>query len=81
MRICLVNTYHCRRGGDSTYAFYLADPPEEKGHEVVNFGMNHPPNVESHCRDFFVSYMDYREASRSMNPLTRLCEACNRHHN
>lgn len=72
MKICLVNTYHYRRGGDSTYTFDLADMLRAHGHEVVHFAMKHRYNVECPEEEFFVDYVDYREIFESAGPVARL---------
>ncbi len=72
MRICLVNTFHYRRGGDCTYTFDLADLLRLKGHEVVHFAMRHRENVDSEYSEFFADHIDFGEAFRSRNPIERL---------
>jgi glycosyltransferase involved in cell wall biosynthesis len=72
LRICLVNTFHYRRGGDCTYAFDLAALLRSKGHEVVHFAMKHPENVDSEYSEFFVDHVDFAETFRSKNPLSRV---------
>ena len=72
MRICLVNTYHYRRAGDSTYTFDLANLLRSRGHEVVHFAMKHRYNVACPDDEFFVDYVDYRDASESAGPVARL---------
>lgn len=72
MRICLVNTYHYRRAGDSTYTFDLADLLRSRGHEVFHFAMKHRYNASCPEEQFFVDYMDYRDISESAGPLSRL---------
>lgn len=71
MRICLVNTYHYRRGGDSTYTFDLADLLRARGHEVCHFAMKHRYNADCPESDYFVDYVDYRESSESSGPAGR----------
>ncbi len=71
MRICLVNTFHYRRGGDCTYTFDLADLLRSKGHEVVHFAMSHEENVDSEYSEFFVDQIDFGDAFRSANPIDR----------
>ena len=71
MRICLVNTYHYRRGGDCTYAFDLADLLSSKGHKVIHFAMKHPDNVGSEFSQYFVDHIDFGEAFRTGNPIRR----------
>jgi len=71
LKVCLVNTYHYRRGGDSTYTFDLADLLRSRGHEVVHFAMKHRYNADCPEQEFFVDYVDYREASESAGPVSR----------
>jgi glycosyltransferase involved in cell wall biosynthesis len=72
VKVCLVNTYHYRRGGDSTYTFDLADLLRSRGHEVVHFAMKHRYNADCPEEGFFVDYVDYREISERAGPLARL---------
>jgi glycosyltransferase involved in cell wall biosynthesis len=60
VRICIVNTFHYRRGGDSTYAFDLAALLQAHGDEVVHFAMRHPSNAPSEFESYFVEQVDYR---------------------
>jgi glycosyltransferase involved in cell wall biosynthesis len=71
VKICLVNTYHYRRGGDSTYTFDVSGLLESRGHEVVHFAMKHPRNFESPFEPFFVEQVDYREIFMTGSPLTK----------
>jgi glycosyltransferase involved in cell wall biosynthesis len=72
MKICLVNTYHYRRGGDSTYTFDLAALLESRGHDVVHFAMKHPKNFESPFEPFFVDHIDYREIFMTGGPVAKI---------
>jgi glycosyltransferase involved in cell wall biosynthesis len=72
LKICLVNTYHYRRGGDSTYTFDLAELLRSKGHDVFHFAMKHRYNAPCAEEEFFVDPVDYREASESAGPISRL---------
>ncbi len=72
MRVCLVNTYHYRRGGDCTYTFDLAELLKSKGDEVVHFAMKHPENVESEFEDSFADHVDFGEAFRAGGLVGRL---------
>jgi glycosyltransferase involved in cell wall biosynthesis len=71
LRICLVNTYHYRRGGDCTYTFDLADLLRTRGHEVIHFAMKHRENVESEYGRFFAEHIDFGQTFRSGNPFRR----------
>ncbi len=65
MRVCLVNTFHYRRGGDSTYTLDLSELLESKGHQVIHFAMKHPQNLPSKWERYFADYIDFSEAFRS----------------
>jgi glycosyltransferase involved in cell wall biosynthesis len=71
LRICLVNTYHYRRGGDSTYTLDLASLLESHGHAVSHFAMKHPRNLASPYEPFFIEHIDYRQVFASGNPVTK----------
>lgn len=62
MKVLIVNTYHYLRGGDSKYAFELADLLEKEGHEVHFFGMKGEKNLPCLDEQYFVTEIDYREA-------------------
>jgi len=72
MRVCLVNTFHYRRGGDSTYAFDLAHLLESRGDEVVHFAMRHPMNEPSPFDPYFVSNVDYRAIAEQGSAIHKL---------
>ncbi|MFZ1947452.1 MAG: glycosyltransferase family 4 protein [bacterium] len=72
MRVCIVNTFHYRRGGDSTYAFDLSDLLAARGHEVIHFAMKHPANLPSKFEGYFIDNVDYREVSERGGILSKL---------
>ena len=47
MKVLLVNRYLYRRGGDATYTIALARLLQERGHEVICFGLRTPQNDPS----------------------------------
>ncbi len=55
----MVQTYYFQRGGDSTYMLGLSKLLEERGHEVVPFGMRTPSNLPTPYADYFVSEIDF----------------------
>ncbi len=55
----MVQTFHFRRGGDSTCMLNLSTLLEEKGHEVVHFAMEHPRNLPSAHAEYFSSEIDF----------------------
>lgn len=70
MRILLVNTYHFRAGGDSTYTFNLADLLSNKGHDVAFFAMHDERNISDPNADLFVSHIDFKELNSNKNLIT-----------
>ncbi|TAK34043.1 MAG: glycosyltransferase [Chloroflexota bacterium] len=64
MRILQVNTRHFYAGGDSTYAFNLADVLRSRGHQVAFFGMQDERNLPDPNADLFVPYVDFRGLNR-----------------
>ena len=70
MRILIVNTRHYPGGGDSTYAFNLAELLRANDHDVSFFAMQAGNNLPDKNSDLFVSEIDYREMNRRKSPLT-----------
>ncbi len=68
MRILMVQTFHFRRGGDSTYMLNLSGLLEENGHEVIPFAMKHPQNLESPYSEYFTSEIDFPGLLRDFSP-------------
>jgi glycosyltransferase involved in cell wall biosynthesis len=61
MRILIVNTRHFYGGGDSTYAFNLANLLRFHDHEVSFFAMRDERNLGDPNSDLFVSNIDFKE--------------------
>ena len=72
MKILIVNTRHYRGGGDSNYAFNLAELLRERGHEAFFFAMQGESNLPDPNADLFVSRIDYRALNQRKNPVTVL---------
>jgi glycosyltransferase involved in cell wall biosynthesis len=70
MRVLMVQKFHYRRGGDSTYMFSLSSLLEERGHEIVHFAMDHPENLPSPWSDHFVSEVDFPALMESRSPAS-----------
>ena len=64
-RILIINTYHYLGGGDSTYAFRLADLLQSKGHDVSFFAMQDPGNIHDPNSDLFVSPIDFQKLNET----------------
>jgi glycosyltransferase involved in cell wall biosynthesis len=60
MRILIVNTRHFYGGGDSTYAFNLAELLSSHGHTIAFFAMQDHRNLPDPNADLFVSSIDFR---------------------
>jgi len=61
LRILIVNTFHFYGGGDSTYAFKLAELLRSQGHKVAFFAMQDERNLPDQNSDLFVSNIDFRD--------------------
>ena len=59
MRVLMVQTFYYQRGGDSTYMLGLSKLLEERGHEVVPFGMETANNLPTPYARYFVSEIDF----------------------
>jgi glycosyltransferase involved in cell wall biosynthesis len=67
MKILIVNTRHYYGGGDSTYAFNLAELLRMKGHEVSFFAMQSEKNLSDPNEDLFVPFIDFRDLNQKKN--------------
>ena len=59
MKIILVNKFLYRKGGDAIVTLDTAKLLQEKGHDVVLWGMTHPLNGELPLKDYLMSSVDY----------------------
>ena len=64
----MVQTFHFRRGGDSTCMFNLSALLEAKGHEVVHFAMRHPKNLPAPTQEYFPGEIDFPALLESSSP-------------
>ena len=55
MKILLINKYHYIRGGAERVFFDTLDLLKSRGHEVITFSMDHPLNLSSEHRKYFLS--------------------------
>jgi len=62
MKILQVNKFHYPRGGADKYYLDLSASLEKAGHEVANFSMNHPKNLESHWSKYWLSRVSFNES-------------------
>ena len=61
MKILQVNKFHYPRGGADKYYLDLSASLEKAGHEVANFSMNHPKNLESPWSKYWLSRISFNE--------------------
>lgn len=61
MKILLVNKFFYPKGGAETVFFQEREFLRNKGHEVIEFTMNHPDNIRSDYSDYFVRNVDYKK--------------------
>jgi glycosyltransferase involved in cell wall biosynthesis len=66
----MVQKFHFRRGGDSTYMLGLSGLLEEHGHEVVRFAMKHPENLPAAHSEYFTSEIDFPTLLESSSPMS-----------
>lgn len=72
MKVLIANTRHYPGGGDSTYAFNLADLLKSNGNDVVFFAMKGERNIPDPNADLFVSHIDFRELNKHKSFSTAL---------
>jgi len=59
MRILLANKFWYRRGGDCVYALNLARLLREHGHEVAEYAMSWPENLDSAWSSYFAPKIEF----------------------
>lgn len=64
MKILLVNKFHYLRGGSEKYYFELAKLLKSKGHTVAYFSMEHPENITTGDKEYFVKEIDLNTGSK-----------------
>ena len=69
MKILMINKYLFPKGGDAICSLRTGALLREKGHEVVFWGMDHPDNIETAAKDYFVSWTDYNRSAGVLDGL------------
>lgn len=64
MKILSVNKFYYPRGGADKYFIELIQEQEKSGHEVAIFSMQHPKNLETPYKKYFVSRFSFNEGSK-----------------
>jgi glycosyltransferase involved in cell wall biosynthesis len=63
MKILLINKFLYPKGGDAICSLATGKLLEQKGHQVVYWGMQHPDNPEYQYKNYFVDNVDYLKKS------------------
>ena len=64
MRVLQIHKFFHPHAGSETVLFHTRNLLASNGHEVIDFAMAHPKNVESSHREFFPPRREYTDASR-----------------
>lgn len=64
MRILQIHKFFFPHAGSETVLFHTRDLLADKGHEVIDFAMEHPQNVDSPYSGFFTPQREYTDTSR-----------------
>jgi glycosyltransferase involved in cell wall biosynthesis len=65
VRILQIHKFFYPHAGSETVLFHTRKLLSDNGHEVVDFAMAHPDNVDSPYSEFFAPRREYTDASRS----------------
>jgi glycosyltransferase involved in cell wall biosynthesis len=65
MRILQIHKFFYPHAGSETALFHTRELLASKGHEVIDFAMEHPKNVSSPYGEFFAPRREYTDSSRS----------------
>jgi glycosyltransferase involved in cell wall biosynthesis len=64
MRVLQIHKFFYPHAGSETVLFHTRELLSARGHEVIDFAMEHPSNVESPYAEFFAPRREYIDASR-----------------
>jgi glycosyltransferase involved in cell wall biosynthesis len=65
MRVLQIHKFFYPHAGSETVLFHTRELLRNNGHEVIDFAMEHPKNVESPYDEFFSPRREYTDSSRS----------------
>ncbi|MBI5577875.1 MAG: glycosyltransferase family 4 protein [Deltaproteobacteria bacterium] len=74
MRVLMINKYLFPKGGDAICTLETGRLLQEKGHEVIFWGMDHPRNPELPLKEYFVRNVDYHQPG---GPISQFRMAAN----
>jgi glycosyltransferase involved in cell wall biosynthesis len=66
MRILQIHKFFYPHAGSETVLFGTRELLTQRGHEVVDFAMEHPDNVASPYADYFPPRRDYKDSTRTL---------------
>lgn len=66
MRIMQIHKFFYPHAGSETVLFHTRKLLTDKGHDVIDFAMNHPDNISSKYSQFFSRRREYTDASRPL---------------
>jgi len=58
LKILQINKFFYPRGGAEVYMLTLSQMLRKQGHQVIEFSMKHPENIESPYKEYFVDQID-----------------------
>lgn len=67
MRILQIHKFFYPHAGSETVLFHTRELLTSHGHEVIDFAMEHPDNVESTYSGYFAPQREYADASRPLS--------------
>jgi glycosyltransferase involved in cell wall biosynthesis len=71
MRILQIHKFFYPHAGSETALFNTRELLTTRGHEVIDFAMEHPDNVASPYADYFTPRRDYTDTTRSLPSRAR----------
>jgi glycosyltransferase involved in cell wall biosynthesis len=71
MRVLQIHKFFYPNAGSETALFHTRELLSDHGHEVIDFAMQHPRNVDSPYSSYFSSRRDYQDRSRPLRLRAR----------
>jgi glycosyltransferase involved in cell wall biosynthesis len=71
MKILQVNKFFYPKGGSETYMFLLSDLLRQAGHEVIEFSMEDPKNLDSKYSQYFIKHIDFNKREGIFKDLAK----------
>jgi glycosyltransferase involved in cell wall biosynthesis len=66
MRVLQIHKFFYPHAGSETVLFHTRELLAAHGHEIIDFAMDHPRNLESPQSEFFAPHREYNDVSRSI---------------